>query len=200
MKTRRLMRNRITTRRVSLSVAAALCCVGGLAALEGGATAGSSGLATAFPVLNTASSTADQLSAGAQVALTNSGAASDVVAGQSRVVATAGAETVWLVPGGQNACLVDSDATNDVVVSCSTAQEAEQAGLLQTTGNRIVGEMPSGVTALTVTLADGSTTTLNPDSHGGVLDQLAQSPSAISYDEPNGTEHRVVMSDSTPGP
>lgn len=113
---------------------------------------------------------------------------------------------VWLVPGPRETCLAlrrmlsGSIARTAIPIACSPNSVVEQSGIVSISADIIAAVLPDGSGPVTVTLRDGSSLQLRPNSDGAIAANLAQPPSRLSYTGPDGTPHAFTVPAPTPPP
>jgi hypothetical protein len=139
---------------------------------------------TAFAVLDRAASTADsendlvtQLADAAQ-----RGFAPD----DARVVGTAAAGPIWLVPANGALCLALQDTSDGSLgASCEPSEVVTTRGVTVGDGSTVYGLVPDGVTSVDV-IDDGNATTTVYLTPGDSVYRLNTGPVTVTVDGPNG--------------
>jgi hypothetical protein len=139
---------------------------------------------TAFAVLDRAPTTADtendlvtRLADAAQ-----RGFAPD----DARVVGTAGAGPIWLVPANGALCLALEDSGDGSLgASCEPSEVVITRGVTVGDGSTVYGLVPDGVTSVDV-IDDGNTTTTVDLDPGNSVYRLNTGPVTVTLDGPDG--------------
>lgn len=134
----------------------------------------------AFPVFQRARSSTDVIPAFAEQALQRAQGQSGVDPGQSRLVLGTNTDTIWLVPGDNVVCEVETTlaSASSLSVGCSGTTAAETQGLVAVGGTfaaaagpssanvTVSGILPQGAGAVTVRHTDGATTVVQKNAEG----------------------------------
>lgn len=139
---------------------------------------------TAFAVLDRAPSTADtendlvtQLADAAQRGF---------APGDARVVGSAVAGPIWLVPANGALCLALQDTSDGSLgASCEPTEDVITRGVTVGDGSTVYGLVPDGVTSVDVT-DDGNTTTPVDLDPGDSVYRLNTGPVTVTVDGPSG--------------
>jgi hypothetical protein len=139
---------------------------------------------TAFAVLDHAPSTADTendlVTALADEA--QRGFAPD----DARVVGSAGAGPIWLVPANGALCLALEDTSDGSLgASCEPSEDVITRGVTVGDGSTVYGLVPDGVTSIDVIDDGNTTTTVDLDPGDGVY-RLNTGHVTVTVDGPNG--------------